>query len=240
MLLSLLACAQLQPWLSPQSEPPEVVSIQGWVYDSPLSTETALDDGSLTYLDLNLLELAQGEQAYEDYPGYWRVELDSAQEYFLRIEGPDHHPALWRGRAPTGHGISSALFGFERGPTDDFFGNLEEAVGLDIALDSDELVHLWGVPNMGEQDSTVWCEDLEILHQGANASVLCFAVNEDGVLAEVNQGPIDHFFAFNMLPGELIVRQTVYDEGAEPEELEELWFTLGGDIVSAWYFEGLR
>jgi hypothetical protein len=235
MLVLLTACAQLQPWLSTETEPPEVVTLQGWVYDSPLSSETALDDGWLTYLDLNLVELAQGEQPFPDYPGYWRVELPAGEEYFLRVEGPDHYPALYRGQAPTGHGLTSALFGFEVGPTADFFAGVEEAVGLDIGLESPDLVHLWGVPNLGDEDSTVHCEDLAVLHNGAAASVVCFALNEDGVLAQTSAGPVDHFFAFNMLPGELIVRVTVGDE-----QLEELWFPQGGDIVAAWYFEGLR
>ncbi len=186
-------------------------------------------------LDLNLVELAQGEQPFPDYPGYWRVELPAGEEYFLRVEGPDHYPALYRGQAPTGHGLTSALFGFEVGPTADFFAGVEEAVGLDIGLESPDLVHLWGVPNLGDEDSTVHCEDLAVLHNGAAASVVCFALNEDGVLAQTSAGPVDHFFAFNMLPGELIVRVTVGDE-----QLEELWFPQGGDIVAAWYFEGLR
>ncbi len=236
MLVLFIACAQLQPWLAPESPRPQDVTLQGWVYDSPMSTERALDDGTLSYLDLNLVPLAEGEQPFTDYPGYWLVELPAAEEYFLRVEGPDHFPALWRGTAPTGNGITASLFGFERGPTGDFFGGVEDAIGLDIGLESEDLVHIWGLPNQNEDGvSTVWCEDLEVLHNQAGATEICFAVNDQGSLEQVDSGPVDHFFAFNMLPGDLVVRQTVGDE-----ELEELWFTRGGDIVSAWYFEGLR
>ncbi|MCP4807629.1 MAG: hypothetical protein GY913_33740 [Proteobacteria bacterium] len=210
------------------------VNVQGWVYDSPIAGDgEVVSTGSVTFLDQALVEMAVGEQPFPDYPGYWRAELDSGVEYTAVIDGGEgYHPAIWKGRAPTGDGLIFPMFGWNVDHVDPFFEGLEEGVGIDIHVGTEALVHVWGATL--DRDS-IHADDISILSNGGAGGVLAFVV-EDGVLVEAEpDGPVDYFFAFNLEPGEITV---VLDQ--DGTVTEEFYGAQGGDIVAAWYFQGVR
>ena len=210
------------------------VTVQGWIYDSPLAGEgEVVSTGTVTYLDQALVEMASADQPFANYPGYWRATLPAGDEYTAVVDGGEgYHPAVWKGRAPTGDGLLFPTFGWRAEHVDPFFEGLEEGIGLDIHVGTDALVHLWGATY--DRDS-IHADDIAVLANGGAAGVLAFTV-EDGVLVEAEpDGPVDYFFAFNMEPGEITV---VLDQ--DGVVTEEFYDALAGDIVAAWYFQGVR
>lgn len=200
----------------------EEVSFAGWVYESPSSTEAeaVLADATLTFDVAGALVAA--EQPYEDYPGYWAVALPSAAPFTLRIEGEGLYPSVWAGDAPRSDGswFSGALFGAEQGFLDDWLTTLAEGTGLSIGPLGGDNSHVWGYP----LDGSVWdCAAVRV----ADERVHCFAVQEDGTLAEVTEGPLDYFFAFDLPPGDIVV-----DSGLGAVEV---YPTTGGELVWAFW-----
>ncbi|HJN75229.1 MAG TPA: hypothetical protein QGF58_14975 [Myxococcota bacterium] len=224
----LLACYVVTP------EPSSEVTVQGWVYDSPLAGEgEVISTGSVTYLDNNLVELTEAEQPFPSYPGYWRATIPADEEYNLVIDGGEgYHPAIWRGRAPTGDAQSFPVFGFRSEQVDTFFEDLEAVTGVDVHVGTEDLVHVWGSPNDPESVSG---DEIGVYANGGAGGVLAFAVNDEGVLEQTVDSPVHYFFAFNLEPGEIVV---AFDQ--DGVVTEEAYATVGGDIVAPWYFEGTR
>lgn len=227
-MLLLLACA------APSDKIVTDVTIQGWIYDSPLAAEgDVVSTGTVTFLDQALVETARAEQPFPDFPGYWRATLPPGDDYTVVIDGGEgYYPAIWKGRAPTGDGLLFPMHGWRADQVDPFFESLEEGVGLDIHIGTEALVHVWGATL--DRDS-VHAGDISVLSNGGAGGVLEFVV-EDGALAEAEPGgPVDYFFAFNLEPGEITV---VLDQ--DGVITEEFYGAQGGDIVAPWYFQGLR
>lgn len=220
--------------LSVGDEEPTEVSIQGWVYDSPLSGEgEVVSTGSVTYFDSNLVELVEAEQPFADYPGYWRATLPADEEYTVVIDGGEgYHPAIWKGRSPTGDALSFPVFGFRSDQVDPFFEELEAAITVDIHVGTEDLVHLWGSPMDPESVSGA---EIAVYNNEAARGVVAFTINDEGILEQTLDAPVHHFFAFNLEPGETSV---VFEQDGVVSE--ESYVAGPGEIIAPWYFEGSR
>jgi len=229
-MLLLTGCVSL----TPSTEAPTEVSVQGWISQSPLAAEDeVMATGEVTYFDLNLIELTAAEQPFQNYPGYWRATLPADEEYNLVVDGGDgYYPALYRGRAPTGDALSFPIFGFNAAQIDPFFESLEEVIGVDIHIGTEDLVHVWGTV---DPDYAVAGSEIAVYSNDAAVGVFPFFINDDGVLEQSVDDDADYFFAFNLAPGRVTV--AFEEDGVVTEERYDC---LGGEIVSAAYFRGSR
>ncbi|MCB9762880.1 MAG: hypothetical protein H6739_23975 [Alphaproteobacteria bacterium] len=253
MWLWLLAgCEVIGPFLYEVRAPTDEVTLSGYIYNGPFPSEDAPTitgkDASITAYDADDGEtvLAAGEEIYPDtYPGYWQLTLPPETPYLMRIDGgADAWPALWAGESPPGDGlfpgtaalgdgVRAGVFGWPRDVTDDTFAAIAEQERVDLFdLADGAVVHLWGGPAVPEdiRGDRIYVED----GAGRPATVYAYAVDpESGALVRTNDAPVHHFFAFNLVPGAVLVRF----EG-DNNDATTLYFTDGGEIVSPWFFEG--
>jgi len=219
-----------------ESGPPEEVLYTGSVTQGPPGGEvTYFEEGTLVFVDPASGDLlVDGVQPYSANPGIWQATLPSRVDYELRIEGPDSYPAVWRGRSPRriGWWYTGAIFSWPVEVWDAVVADLEaQGSGPFGDLSEGDRVHLWGSP----VDS-----DLNVLPLGPDRVSI---VDGEGNLAEVllvaaaevpDGEPVPTFFlAFDLAPGDI----TVTVSGESGEVVETVYRTVGGEIVSAWWFE---
>ena len=228
LLLSLIGCDLVQPYLEEVREETTEVSYGGWISEGPMGSNTPMfSEGSVLFHSESDELLAEGQQPFADSPGYWRVTLPPATPFHLRIEAEGSYPAVWKGRSPNESGIwlSGALFSWPHEVVDPFFEALEESLDITIGdLKSEEVVHLWGqVLNRDDADSSDWpIRDGE----GKRVEPYTFRQLEDGSLVLEEEAPIDYVFAFDLAPGTIEVAGVEYK-------------TQAGDLLAPWWFEVL-
>ena len=91
-------------------------------------------------------------------------------------------------------------------------------------------VWLWGSP----LDPEAWSgADVAVSDgDGAQGTLLSFAVNDDGSLAPSGPGPVDLFVAFDLAPGAI----TLSVEAVDGRAASQTWPTQPGELVSAAFF----
>ncbi|MCB9744944.1 MAG: hypothetical protein H6741_29180 [Alphaproteobacteria bacterium] len=251
LLLTLLACELVEPFLHEVREAPTEVSITGYLYNGPFPDADDIvitgEEAVVRALDPEdgVSLLFEGQELYpETYPGYWGLVLEPEQPYLLRIDGgPGHYPALWSGVAPPGDGLfpseaavgdslRTGIFGWPQDFVDAFFAQLAESEGVEIQdLALGEVCHLWGGPADPEavRGDRITVEGGD----GQPATVFAYTVDEEtGGLVRTSDGPVYYFLAFNLAPGEVLVR---FDGDAAATTL---YPAEGGDLIAPWYFLG--
>ncbi len=242
LVLLPLACALLEE----QRVDPVEVNWAGVVLaDLPSEGATEeLTDGNVEFLDedgeplvLSDGSAATATQPWPDSPGWWQVRVPVDVEVTVRVAGAeDADPALatmvWRGRTPTGRAywMQGALFTRELGWLDDFLASVSATLpGTEVVPLADGAVaHLWGEP----LDPEAWAgADIAVVDgEGAEATVLRYAVEDDGTLVEATDR-VDLFLAVNLAPGPVTLSVTAADGRA----FSTTWPARGGDLLSAIY-----
>jgi hypothetical protein len=210
-----------------EEEDDGLVSWSGYVFASPeITSETVLTGGSVVAITEEGGDLAAAENP--DYPGHWSLdELPAGGKVELMLEVEGAWPTAWRGVAPPDDGawLTGTLFAADQ----PYWASLVEALALPVIatpadLAGEEVAHLWGSPAPGE---TGWdCGDIRVGGQG----VRCYAADEAGAIAAVDEGTPSFFFAFDLPPGPLVVESGL---GAE-----ETYDAPAGGVVMAHWFEG--
>jgi hypothetical protein len=204
-------------------DPPETVTWAGWVYAGPAEGDepAVLSDATLTFSPEGD-DAVEAEQVYDDYPGYWVVEVPAGVPVTLRMEGDELYPTLWAGDTPSGDGSwgNGYLFSADVAYMDELWALLPADAGAEAP--GEETVALWGLAGDTDWD----CATVSVGGEPA----YCVTVGSDGSLTRVDAGPFDWYFAFGLPAGDLLV-----DSGAGPTET---YTTLGGEVVMAmWYAE---
>ncbi len=197
------------------------VTFSGWIYDSP-AYEEVLADGALSFA-LPSGSAVDASQPYPAYPGYWSATLPASTQFSLRLTGEGAYPSVWAGDSPGSDGswLPGALFAADTVYVDALLLAVTEDTSLAPGALADGAVHLWGMP----EDGSDWdCAAVRV----AGVAPLCFAVgDEDGSLIPVMDGAFDWFFAFDLVPGSVVV-----EDGFGGEEV---WPTQSGDLVLAFW-----
>lgn len=228
MILTLLACEgifEIGGERGPQEPDGEPISWSGYVYRSPeAGEETQLESGSV-WFSPDDGEAVEAEQLYDDYPGYWSVEIDPEVPVQIRLETETAWPTVWRATTP-GAGaswLSGALFAADMEYMDAWVATLP---GTGFASPGDladgEVAHLWGSP----YDSGWDAADVRVNGEPAD----CFTVADDGTLERVTSGELDYFTAFDLEPGEVTVESGLGGS--------ETWNVSGGEWIFAFFFVG--
>ncbi len=225
----LTACSYLEEVREPYTE----ITVAGTVYDGPYagSDTPIFTEGSLTWTDLDGVVLDEGEAPYEDLPGYWVGQLPVGTEYVLRVEGPAHHPAIFRGRTSDQPMLwyGGTVFSWPAEQVDPLLDDVAASLGRTVAdLGDGERVHLWGVPLDPEAFEAAQAE--VVGGDGQAAELVAFRIASNGTWLEAQPGePVDLFFCFDLAPGDVVLRYGGMDI--------ERWPTRGGDLVAAWWLE---
>ncbi len=211
------------------TEADSLVTWAGWVYAGPETVETArLGAGSVTFWPAPFAESEQiaAAQPYEDYVGYWSVDVPPDQPVLVRVVADELHPTVWAGDTPSADGnwFAGALFAVEDGWLEDVF----DALGADGDAWVEVLTERAIVLGYPASDAIV-CEDLTVESDAGVVAPSCWSVGEEGDVAEVRTGPID-WFAAQVSAGEV----RVGIGGAS-----ELYVAAPGDVVMAWYLTGV-
>lgn len=228
MLLTLLACEgifEIGGERGPQPADGEPISWSGYVYASPeTSEETQMESGSI-WFSPDGGEAVEAEQLYDDYPGYWSVDLEPEVPVQVRLETDTAWPTVWRATTPgaTASWLSGGLFAADMVFMESWVGAVPSTgFGAPEDLADGTVAHLWGSP----YDSGWDAADVRVDGEPAD----CFVVNEDGTLDRVSSGEFDYFMAFDLPPGEVSVESGL---GAV-----ETWNVSGGEWIFAFFFVG--
>ena len=234
LLLSIIACEWMTPYLEEVREAPEVVVYAGMLYETPPLVEvTPLVSGQVRFTDLDGELLAEATQPISGTLGYWRSELPVDTEFQLLVESEIGYPTLWRGISPSGYGtwFSGALFGYDVEFTDTLLGEVAGAEGVEmLPLDDAEIGHLWG--SFTNRDDANMSDISLVDGSGGDVVLYGYAMDEEGLLVATDVAPIDLFFGFNIAPG--VVSLTL-DGGDSPHIIE--YYTVGGEMISPWWLE---
>jgi len=237
MLLLLLSCDALDPFLQEVREPVTEVSYAGTVLASTFDFETPFSGGTMTWLDLDGGVLADGEEPNPtDSPGYWTAVLPPEEEYVLRADGGEgYYPAVVRGRSPGGNGLwfTGALFGWPMALTDPYFTDTAIQIGVTLEpLTDGQVAYLWGAVHPDAVETFEGGRMTVIDGDGRETRASALVVEEDGSFSLTDTPPADYFLAFNLAPGDITV---LYDGAAGT--VETLYPDVqGGDIVTPWFY----
>ena len=234
LLLSIIGCEWMTPYLEEVREAPEVVVYAGMLYESPPIVETTpLVSGHVSFYDLDGALMADAIQPLAGTLGYWRSELPVDTEFQLLIESDIGYPTLWRGVSPSGYGtwFSGALFGYDVEFTDQILGQIAEAEEIELGLLSDGAVaHMWG--SFSNRDDANMADISLIDGAGADVILYGYSMDEEGVLVSTDVAPIDLFFGFNIAPGSVSLTLSGGDVAHNIE-----YYTVGGEVISPWWME---
>ncbi|MBM4367451.1 MAG: hypothetical protein FJ102_14660 [Deltaproteobacteria bacterium] len=218
MVLILAACI----YSSDDSD--TAVTWSGWVYGSPdASEDTVLAEGHVSFwVEPFDAEPVAASQPYEDYPGYWQVELLPAVAVNVRVSSDLSRPAVWAGDVPADDGswFSGALFAADDAWLEDLFDALDGDGDLWVDGAREGGVLVLGTPATADID----CATLTVNDEAAS----CWVVADDGSVTRATEG-LPTYFAAIAAPGDVFVRAG---------EAEEHYVADAGDVVFALYFFG--
>ncbi len=244
-LLCLVACDEdsalddLVSW-EELAETSDEVTWTGTIYDGPYTGDNdVLTGGSVVVEDLDGQTLAEGEEPYTTYEGYWRLTVPPSTDVVLRLSGDEMYPTMWQVRTPERSALwySGGLFAYGQEVWGEFFEGI--AGELDTTL-SEDLCWVWGVP----YDSTDWAGASVTIASTAGketveATTQSFSVSEEGVMTPaVANAEVDYFFAFDVAAGDV----SIDIEVADGRTLSLIYPDCAGEVVSAWWLvlpEGL-
>jgi hypothetical protein len=249
LALTLLGgCAYLQD----NRDPPQEIDWSGYVLVDPVDGSELINmtEGSVTMVDLGGEPIAEATQPYAASPGWWTfADLAVDTEVAIRVQGPeggedaggdtadsglpDTLPTVWRGTVPKGPAfwMYRGLFTLGREAAQATMAaaaELGEVVPGDLS--EGQVAHLWGQP--WDPETWIGVQVRMVNAYGDEVPVLTLATDEEtGELVLAGDGPVEIFFAFNLLEGEstLEVRST----GGEIQTT--VYPTRGGDLLSAFY-----
>ncbi len=236
ILLSLIACDLIDPYLREVRTPPEEVSFSGNVMDSPLVSDVlfsgAGEGGMVWRFDEVLVEGEPYEVLGEENPsspGYWGAVLPAGERYQLRIDGGEgYYPAVFQDVAPAASALwfTGAIFGWPVEQAEPWL--VDTSAQLGVSLGGGGVAHLWGYIDPDSQE-TFDPSLLEIVDgEGALAVAAAWDVAEDGSWVLTDAPPAVYFLAFNLAPGDVTL------------SLGDLSVTYtdvrGGDLITPWSF----
>lgn len=201
------------------------VNWAGFVYvGDGTDSEDRLSDGalSLTMADVTV----DGEQPYDDYPGFWEFVVPPGLPVNLRIEGSGALPTVWAGDTPTqdANWLGGSVFAATPRYVEDLFEALGED-GDDWVLGSDNIdVLVIGVPS----DPEWTCGEVSLDVAGSALVPSCWLANSEGEYTPVSGEAAAMVFAAVVPAGELVVRF---------RDAVEQYATQGGDVVLAYFFQ---
>lgn len=202
-----------------------VAEFDGYIFRGPSAAEEqVLDTGEVVFHTADG-DLA-AEQPFEDYPGYWRVDIPVGVPYELTLRADDAWPVRWAGTAPGGDGawFSGALFAGDLTLVDELLSTLGPPGHESMDPADTSVTHVVG----SAWDAEAWdCARLRV----NDAPATCYAVDaETGIAVEVTEGPLSYFVSLGLPAGPVTVDSGlggVHTYAAE-----------GGEIVYAFWFQG--
>jgi len=216
-----------------------LVTWSGYVYTSPQadvlfskSAVGATGDETLEFVAVVPAEDGAGgiaaepvlaTEPYEDYPGYWSVDLPPSARFTVRLSTDP--TAVWRFWSPDRDAswFAGALFGAEADGVDALLSSLGEAVRS--PADSG-LATVIGAPWAGDTEAPWSCADIRV----AGVAPACFSVDADGVVRSVTDGPLSYFVATDLPAGDVRVESGLGAEDSYP--------LSAGEVGMAYWFHG--
>jgi hypothetical protein len=209
----------------------------GYVYQQSIEESNALaqfENGNIDLLDESGLLLAQATKPNEDTPFYWQFELEESQlnrDIAMRISGETTVSMLWKGQTPStdANWLSGGLFTQEIEFTKTYFDAFANGITT-VDLNDNSLVHLWGQPLVAEEwiGSTISVFD----GNGEPVDVHAFSQLSNGAITADTSTGVIWFFAWNIVPGEIILEITT----ADGQVVSTSYPSQGGDILSATFY----
>ena len=162
-------------------------------------------------------------EPYEDYPGYWSVDLPPSARFTVRLSTDP--VAVWRFWSPDRDAswFAGALFGAEADGVDALLTSLGEVVRS--PADSG-LATVIGAPWAGDTEAPWSCADIRV----AGVAPACFSVDADGVVSSVADGPLSYFVATDLPAGDVRVESGLGAEDSYP--------LAAGEVGMAYWFHG--
>jgi len=225
--------------LSEEVESDSTVSWSGYVLQEFADTEPdVFTNGTLSILTTDGESISDGDQPWEDSPGFWSVDVPADTEVAIRIVGdPEAEfpaaPTVWRGNSPpsSGYWFNGSLFVKETSIVDDMLSSISSAPGTNATPLSDGTTAvLWGEPM--EPEEWAGAEIAVTDADGASGRVRSFVIDDDGALSAAGNGPVDLFISYNLPPGPTTLHVTT----AEGVMVETTWPAEAGDLLSAIYY----
>jgi hypothetical protein len=212
-----------------------LVTWSGYVYASPQAdvlysrfADGASGDESVQFvadagLDGAAAEPVFATEPYEDYAGYWSVDLPPSTRFTVRLSTSP--AAVWRFASPDRDAswFAGALFGAEAEGVDALLTLLGESVR---APAESGLVTVIGAPWTGDDEAPWACEDVRV----AGIVPSCFRVDAEGAVTAVVDGPLSYFVATSIPAGDVRVESGL---GAE-----ETYPLVAGEVGMAYWFNG--
>jgi hypothetical protein len=177
--------------------------------------------------DAAAVEPVLATEPYEDYPGYWSVDLPPSARFTVRLSTDP--VAVWRFWSPDRDAswFAGALFGADAVGVDALLTSLGESVrslpesGLATVIGAP-----WGALWTGDTEALWSCADIRV----AGVAPVCFSVDADGVVSSVADGPLSYFVATDVPAGDVLVESGLGAEDTYP--------LAAGEVGMAYWFNG--
>ena len=212
-----------------------LVTWSGYVYSAPQAdalysrfADAATGDETVEFVpdagaEGSAAEPVFATEPYEDYAGYWSVDLPPSTRFTVRLSTSP--AAVWRFASPDRDAswFAGALFGAEAEGVDALLTLLGDSVR---APADSGMVTVIGAPWTGDDEAPWACEDVRV----AGIVPSCFRVDDEGVVTAVVDGPLSYFVATSIPAGDVRVESGL---GAE-----ETYPLVAGEVGMAYWFNG--
>ena len=240
-LLTLAGCETAWTFLEEQRVTPTEIAWTGQILDGPYADDAGVfTGGTVTATDHagDPLLSAAGELLAdpvesETQPGAWTLTVPVYTDILLRLSGEGFANTVWSSHTPGGRAYwyTGALFARSVEDLDATFAAYAEAGLLEAPsapLSEGQVAWLWAEPIEPE----AWADAEITLIDGAGAEAALVRVTSDdaGQLSVAGPGdPIYQIFAFDLAPGDVILRVVA----ADGTSLTLSWPAEGGDLLNA-------